>query len=144
MNATSLPEYRVWATMKARCSWPKHPNYHNYGGKGVRVCDRWERSFWLFYEDMGPRPSVSHTIDRMDGTKGYEPSNCRWATRSQQEHNKPSRGEVAYRGVRRSRGRYMAAIKKDGVQHYLGLFDTAEEASKAYQLKAAELYGIEV
>ena len=74
--------YNSWAGMMDRCEWGGHPSYAKYGAVGIRVCVRWHR-FENFRTDMGERP-LRHSIDRIDGTRGYEPDNCRWATASQQ------------------------------------------------------------
>jgi hypothetical protein len=81
-------EYSVWAAMKKRCHYPKHEHYKSYGAKGIVVCPRWRDDFQAFLLDMGPRPSLEHSIDRIDGTKGYEPGNCRWATVLEQTQNR--------------------------------------------------------
>jgi len=79
------PEYKVWTGMIRRCYRPNAGNFYLYGAQGVRVCDRWLESFQNFLDDMGPRPSPSHSIDRYPDTNGnYEPGNCRWATPVQQ------------------------------------------------------------
>jgi hypothetical protein len=82
----STPTYRSWEGMKRRCLSPKATNYHLYGAKGVTVCERW-LTFDNFLADMGVRPS-GLTLDRIDGSKGYEPGNCRWATRLSQNQNR--------------------------------------------------------
>lgn len=80
--------YRIWNAMKQRCHNKKQPHFPRYGGKGIAVCDEWRKSFAAFYEHMGDPPTLEHSIDRIDGTKGYEPGNCRWATPLEQRHNR--------------------------------------------------------
>lgn len=80
--------YHIWRQMRQRCSNPSRPYYRHYGGRGIRVCDLWEKSFAAFERDMGPRPSPKHSIDRIDNDKGYEPGNCRWATPKEQTRNR--------------------------------------------------------
>lgn len=80
------PEYIAWAAMKKRCNNPADPSYHNYGGRGIRVCERWE---WYdnFIADMGPR-SDGMTLERLDNDKDYSPDNCVWTTHKHQHNNK--------------------------------------------------------
>ena len=79
MSRTLL--YRVWASMLGRCLNPSAQGYNSYGGRGIRVCDRWRQSFMAFYMDVGDRPSSKHWLDRMEVNGNYEPGNVRWATR---------------------------------------------------------------
>jgi len=79
--------YSAWEAMKQRCLNPKAGKYPKYGGAGITVCERWIHSFENFLADMGPAPSNEHSLDRKDGTRGYEPDNCRWATRQEQQRN---------------------------------------------------------
>lgn len=79
-------EYRTWLTMRQRCENPKNAAFQFYGGSGILVCERW-KEFENFRADMGEAPTPKHTIDRIAGTKGYEPGNCRWATYAEQNRN---------------------------------------------------------
>lgn len=81
------PEYVTWRSMKQRCGDPSQISYDDYGGRGITVCDRWRDSFEAFLADMGERPSKNHSIDRVDNSKGYSKSNCRWATNKEQGRN---------------------------------------------------------
>ncbi len=83
----SSKEYGVWWTMLHRCVDPKSKSYRNYGGRGIKVCERW-RDFAAFYEDMGPRPSDQHSIERRENDGDYEADNCFWATKAEQVANK--------------------------------------------------------
>jgi hypothetical protein len=92
------PEFWIWGNMINRCHCETNKDYFRYGAKGIRVCDRWQESFEAFFEDMGPRPSSRHSVDRIDGTKGYEPGNCRWATSKEQANNRRNNKIVEFRG----------------------------------------------
>ena len=82
------PTYRSWQSMKQRCFNKNNPAFSKYGGAGITVCSRWENSFQNFVEDMGTRPSLDYSIDRINNNKGYSKRNCRWATRQEQQRNK--------------------------------------------------------
>jgi|SRR5882724_2124920 len=85
--------YKTWQSMWTRTANRNHIAFHHYGGRGIRVCKRWE-SFENFFADMGPRPP-RRTIDRFPDMNGnYRPGNCRWATASQQRNNKRKRSEL--------------------------------------------------
>lgn len=88
-GSSKSPEYSSWLNAKARCHNQSHPRYPDWGGKGIAMCERWRASFENFLADMGKKPSPKHSIDRIDGSKGYEPGNCRWATPKEQSENRP-------------------------------------------------------
>lgn len=90
-------EHRSWQAMRARCLNPAHQAFHNYGGRGITVCARWE-SYEDFLTDMGRRPTKRHTLDRIDNDQGYEPGNCRWATKKEQLRNTRFNRMVEFRG----------------------------------------------
>ena len=87
----------TWTGMIRRCHTPTDGTYWRYGGRGITVCDRWRQSFELFAADMGERP-VGTSIDRIDNSRGYEPGNCRWATREEQRRNQGRSHLVEFRG----------------------------------------------
>lgn len=92
--------YRTWRQMLDRCYLRTSRSYRLYGARGIRVCARWRRSFTAFMIDMGPKPTSEHSIDRINNDGDYKPSNCRWATRTQQANNTRRTRFVYYRGER--------------------------------------------
>jgi hypothetical protein len=98
-SKTGTTEYRAWAHMKARCSNPNHVDFHNYGGRGIKVCQRWSESFEAFLEDMGQRPSDMTSIDRIDVNGDYSKDNCRWANAYIQSRNKRTNRYYSLNGI---------------------------------------------
>ena len=97
VNGRRPVEYSTWFAMHERCRTEKNPSYARYGGRGIRVCERW-KDYANFLEDMGRKPSSAHSIDRIDSNGDYEPSNCRWATHREQQNNKCSNLKITFDG----------------------------------------------
>jgi len=85
---TETAEHRSWRAMKARCTNPHNDRFKVYGGRGIKVCLRWLRSYKNFLSDMGRKPGSAYSLDRVNNDGNYEPSNCRWATAGQQAKHK--------------------------------------------------------
>lgn len=96
-GASATNAYKAWHAMIERCQNKKNMAYPSYGGRGIRVCERW-KSYTNFLADMGERPA-GVTLDRIDNDGDYEPSNCRWATKKQQQRNRRSNRILAINGV---------------------------------------------
>lgn len=139
--------YMAWQNMKRRCTNENDIHFSRYGGRGIRVCDEWMDSYiafrdWSFshgYED-------NLEIDRIDNDGGYEPSNCRWVTRSQQLSNRRKFSGACtsiYKGVNWNRGRGMwaAHISVNGKTLYIGSFSSEIDAAKAYDTAALKHFG---
>jgi len=91
-------EYQTWSAMIQRCTTPGHKAYPDYGGRGIKVCARWRRSFQNFLDDMGPRPGKEYSLDRIDNDGDYEPSNCRWTTQLEQMNNRRMNHRLTFNG----------------------------------------------
>lgn len=121
--------YKCWCDMKARCYNKNGKDFRYYGGRGIKVCERWKNSFLNFLVDMGEKPE-GLTLDRIDAEKNYTPSNCRWATRLEQANNqRRMKDMIGFRKL--SSGRYQARIAYNNKTISLGTFVTKTEAVEA-------------
>ena len=120
--------YDCWIAMKARCSNRHHPNYKNYGGRGVKVL--WG-SFEEFYEDMGDDYHRSLTIDRVNNNGDYCKENCRWISIQDQQKNRSDNNESVGVRYEPSRKKWRADICRKGKKYFLGRFKDKEEAVNA-------------
>lgn len=112
-------EYRSWQSMKSRCYNKANAAYSEYGGRGISVCERWLHSYENFIEDMGRKPSLSHSIDRYPNNNGnYEPGNCRWATKSEQSKNRRSNKYYEYNGVKKNQKDWANEVGADNRQFH--------------------------
>lgn len=96
---SKTPLYAVWLQAKYRCRNPRHKQYEDYGGRGINICESWFNSFEAFKEDMGEPPFDGAMLERVDNSKGYTPSNCIWATRTQQNRNRRNTRLFEFNGV---------------------------------------------
>jgi len=135
--------YRIWTGMRKRCNNPNCTNYTGYGAKGIRVCEEWEtfKAFRQWAETSGYVDGL--TIDRRNGSDGYSPDNCRWATIQQQGCNvRKKPGRHAFRGVEySSKQRFAARIRVCNRSRFIGVFKTRLAAALAYDAAAQELHG---
>jgi hypothetical protein len=111
------PLYHTWVSMKARCLNQKNRSYPRYGGRGIAVCEEWERSFAAFYRDMGGRPTSKHQIDRIDNTKGYYKDNCRWVTPKENSRNRRN-NKIRLEDAEKIRSSYPKVTVRDMMKKY--------------------------
>src|SRR6266404_9444036 len=97
-NGAGTPTYCAWRSMKTRCLNPNTRYYVNYGGRGIKVCERWLSSFANFLADMGEKPA-GMSLDRIDVNGEYEHANCRWATMEEQRNNARNTPKVTFEGL---------------------------------------------
>lgn len=97
-SVTHRSEWLAWSNMLKRCYNHKDPQYYDYGGRGIIVCDEWRESFWNFLKDMGKKPSPELTLERQDNEIGYCPENCVWASRYAQTRNERRNINITFNG----------------------------------------------
>ena len=140
-----LPEYRSWSSMIERCTNPNHEYYNDYGNRNITICERWRNSFESFLEDMGPKPSFIHTLERIDNNGNYEPGNCKWGTKMEQSRNQRLRkdNKTGVRGLywNKRLSKWGLEIRANGKRIHVGTYDTIEEAAKARELAEEKYWG---
>lgn len=126
---SSHPLYSTWGGMIQRCYYKDNKHYKDYGGRGIKVCDRWLNSFALFVEDMGEKP-YNYTLDRIDVDGNYEPSNCRWTDMYTQALNRRyTPGLSGHKYIKKIKsGKYHVVIYVNQTRILVGTFETIEEA----------------
>lgn len=135
--------YTTWNDMVGRCHNTEHSWYSSYGGRGIAVCDKWRHNPLAFYKDMGIKPTLQHSLERVDNDGDYEPSNCKWGTKTEQVRNRrvAKNNTTGIKGVHfdTSRDKWMTYITINRKMKNLGRFDLLEDAVSA-RMTAEELY----
>lgn len=126
-NMSDTSEYHAWDNMKRRCNNKNNPEYKNYGGRGIRVCDGWSESFENFIEDMGRKPSKRYSLDRIDNNKGYFKENCRWTDANTQAINQRDRKNKTT-GIRN-----ISYSTRDDL-YYVGIIRKGERYRKSFKI----------
>ncbi len=124
-------EYKLWAGMIVRCENLRSTSYLRYGARGITVCQRWRESFEAFLSDVGPRPSPSHSLDRIDSSGNYEPGNVRWSDAATQSRNR--RGVLAPERVAEIRTLFAAGASLVQVASQFGI-----SRSQAHRIRSGE------
>lgn len=122
----------AWSSMRQRCTTETHKQYHNYGGRGIKVCDRWMDSYENFLSDMGIRPTKKHSLDRIDNNGDYTPDNCRWATSEQQLNNRRVSRFIELDGIKLTVAQWSRKlnITESKIHHRLRTGKTPKECLK--------------
>ena len=141
---TAHPLYNTYMGIRKRCLQENDKDYPRYGGRGIKICERWlgVDGFFNFVEDMGERPE-GFTLDRKDSDGDYSPDNCRWAdinTQGLNKRNVKNRGVIFYKDL----NKYRARIAVNGVSYELGMFEDLEEAIKVRKEAEIKYLGFEI
>lgn len=132
---SNTPEYYSWQNMKDRCLNVNNPQWQDYGGRGIKVCDEWILSFLAFYNNMGPKPK-GYSLDRIDVNGNYEPANCRWSSQQVQVLNTRRRDTCGV--VKRGR-KWRVILIRNKKRYNVGHFSSYEEGLEARRAKEKEL-----
>ena len=131
--------YKIWDGMIQRCYNKNNTEYFRYGGRGIKVCERWW-DFENFYEDMDKHWQKGLTLERIDNDDDYKPSNCKWASRQEQAYNTRAKGY----SKDKKNNKWVSCITVNYKQIHLGSFDTPEEARQAYVEAKKKYHGIDL
>lgn len=148
---TKTPEFNTWVNIRQRCYNKNHPQYKDYGGRGILVCDRWLESFENFYNDMGEKPFKKATLERKNTNGNYTPDNCKWATFKEQQNNRRNNRIVEYDGKKQTLQQWAdeynidsdivrSRIDRDGWDLYKALTINYEERYIEYDNKKLRLF----
>ena len=125
------PLYGVWNSIKQRIFNPNHKDYHNYRGRGIKICKEWLDDYKIFYSwaiSNGYQKGLE--IDRIDNDGNYEPDNCKWSTRTEQALNKQQKSNSGYPYIYIRQNKYVIIKRINGIKKYFGSFESAQEAQK--------------
>lgn len=109
-------EYRAWQNMRQRCNNQKISTWKYYGGRGIKVDNRWNK-FENFYADMGDKPTKEHTLERIDTNKNYCKENCKWETHKKQSRNKRNNHHITLNGVTKTMAEWAEIVKPKGISY---------------------------
>ena len=131
-NRTNSLTYRSWLSMWDRCSNPRNPSYPSYGGRGIQICENWFL-FSGFLKDMGERPDITYSLDRIDVNGGYSPENCRWATAKQQSRNRRNSRFIEAFGQRKTLAEWseVFGVRETTIAHRINYGWPTEKAVSA-------------
>lgn len=110
------PEYKIWSRMKTRCYDSNDKGFKHYGARGITICDKWLNNFMAFYNDVGPRPSPKHSIDRINNNSGYSPTNVKWSTKREQNNNTTRNHFITIDGITHTISQW---ARRMGVKPYI-------------------------
>ncbi len=127
---TGTREHHIWLQIRYRCNNKDNSGYADYGGRGIKVCERWN-DFENFLADMGKKPSAKHSIDRIDNDGDYCPENCRWATMKEQGNNRRSNCPLTYNGETKTAKQWAEAIGMDHTTLWSRIFKQGWSVEKA-------------
>lgn len=137
VNGKMTTEYQTWCNIKGRTTNPNIKAYKDYGERGIKMCSEWLNSFEIFFADMGNRPSNRHTIDRIDNSKGYLKSNCKWSDRHHQNANRRNNNETVGVSFDKRSKKWHAYLVVNNIRVLSRCYKTEQEAIQAR--KAAEI-----